>query len=132
MMLLYKAAIVDCYFIYIARGMLHMVMYEDNVKKGELILVYENTPGANQVVYDILNAPIESVSTFQNKRKNQIVVTDKYITVGVKLGKKAEEQVIQEVIKARPKWKVEKEQKDFISFKLSEEAESEQAILMRG
>ena len=109
-----------------------MVMYEDNVKKGELTLVYENTPGANQVIYDILNAPIESGSTFQNKRKNQIVVTDKYITVGVKLGKKAEEQVIQEVIKARPKWKVEKEQKDFISFKLSEEAESEQAILMRG
>lgn len=112
--------------------MLQMVMYEDDVKSGELTLVYENTPGANQVVYDILNAPIESGPTFQNKRKNQMVITDKYITVRAKLGKNAEEQVIQEVTKACPKWKVEKENDDYLRFKLSEEAESEQAVLMRG
>ncbi len=45
-----------------------MVMYEDD-GKGNLLLKYEVVPSASEVIRDVLEAPIESGETFQNKKK---------------------------------------------------------------
>lgn len=105
-----------------------MVMYEDYCK-GKLFLKYENTPSANEVIRDVLNAPIESGETFQNKKKGMLVINDKYIVVLADLGPKAEEQVLQEIADARPNWKAVKVEGK-LGFELPEAAESEQKDLM--
>lgn len=103
-----------------------MVMYEDFCK-GELFLRYENTPSANEVIRDVLNAPIESGETFQNKKKGMKVINDKFILIDVPLiGKKAKEEVIAAVTE-KTGWKAIE---NSFGFVLPENAESEQATLM--
>ena len=105
-----------------------MVMYEDDCK-GKLYLKYEVTPSANEVINDVLNAPIESGETFQNKRKGVIQITDKFIFIDApSIGKKAKEEVVAAVTE-KTGWK---SSLDTFSFALPENAESEQASLMRG
>lgn len=107
-----------------------MVMYEDDAK-GNLYLKYESTPSANEVVRDVLNAPIESGETFKNKRKGMPSILDRYILVEAQLGKKAEEQVVADVTEVT-NWKaIKKEGTKIFGFELPEDAEfAEQAQLM--
>ena len=103
-----------------------MVMYEDFCK-GELFLRYENTPSANEVIRDVLNAPIESGETFQNKKKGMRAINDKFILIDApSIGKKAKEEVIPAVTGITG-WKATP---DSFGFALSADAESEQAALM--
>ena len=104
-----------------------MVMYEDD-SKGNLLLKYEAVPSANEVIRDVLEAPIESGETFGNKRKNTKAILDKYIFIDAELGKKAE--VVAEVT-AKTNWKaVRSKGTNFVGFELPESAESEQKELM--
>jgi hypothetical protein len=106
-----------------------MVLYEDDAK-GNLYLRYKETPSANEVIRDVLEAPIESGETFQNKRKNMISITDVRVLVDAALGKKAEEQVVSEVT-SKTTWKaIKKESTKLFGFELPEDAESEQKQLM--
>ena len=106
-----------------------MVMYEDD-GKGNLILKYEVVPSANEVIRDVLEAPIESGETFQNKKKGVKAILDKYIFINAELGKKAEETVVAEVT-AKTNWKaVRSKEKNLFGFELPESAESEQKSLM--
>lgn len=106
-----------------------MVLYEDDAK-GNLYLRYKETPSANEVIRDVLEAPIESGETFQNKRKNMISITDVRVLVDAALGKKAEEQVVSEVT-SKTAWKaIKKEGTKLFGFELPEDAESEQKQLM--
>ena len=65
-----------------------MVMYEDD-GEGYLTLRYEVVPSAAEVIRDVLNAPIESGETFQNKKRGLKAILDKYILIDAELGKKA-------------------------------------------
>lgn len=106
-----------------------MVMYEDD-GKGNLLLKYEVVPSASEVIRDVLEAPIESGETFQNKKKGVKAVLDKYILVDANLGKKAEETVVAEVT-AKTNWKaVRSKGTNLVGFELPESAESEQKSLM--
>lgn len=106
-----------------------MVMYEDD-GKGNLLLKYEVVPSASEVIRDVLEAPIESGETFQNKKKCVKAVLDKYIFVDANLGKKAEETVVAEVT-AKMNWKaIRSKEKNLFGFELPESAESEQKSLM--
>lgn len=106
-----------------------MVMYEDD-SKGNLFLKYEAVPSANEVIRDVLEAPIESGETFGNKRKNTKAILDKYIFIDAELGKKAEETVVAEVT-TKTNWKaVRSKGTNFVGFELPESAESEQKELM--
>lgn len=121
-----------------------MVMYEDYCK-GELFLRYENTPSANEVIRDVLNAPIESGETFQNKKKGMKAINDKFIVIDApSLGKKAQEEIVATVTE-KTGWKtaqitslaevrLEDDGKtvrnELFGFALPADAESEQATLM--
>lgn len=103
-----------------------MVMYEDFCE-GKLFLRYENTPSANEVIRDVLNAPIESGETFQNKKRGMKVINDKFILIDApSIGKKAKEEVIAAVTE-KTGWKAVE---NSFGFALPAEAESEQATLM--
>lgn len=103
-----------------------MVMYEDFCK-GELFLRYENTPSANEVIRDVLNAPIESGETFQNKKRGMKAINDKFILIDApSIGKKAKEEVIAAVTE-KTGWKAVE---NSFGFALPADAESEQATLM--
>lgn len=103
-----------------------MVMYEDYCK-GELFLRYENTPSANEVIRDVLNAPIESGETFQNKKRGMKPINDKFILIDApSIGKKAKEEVIAAVTE-KTGWKAVE---NSFGFALPADAESEQATLM--
>lgn len=106
-----------------------MVMYEDD-GKGNLLLKYEVVPSASEVIRDVLEAPIESGETFENKRKNTKAILDKYIFIDADLGKKAELAIIAEV-RVKTKWKaIRSRETNLIGFELPESAESEQKSLM--
>lgn len=106
-----------------------MVMYEDD-SKGNLLLKYEAVPSANEVIRDVLEAPIESGETFGNKRKNTKAILDKYIFIDAELGKKAEETVVAEVT-AKTNWKaIRSNERNMFGFELPESAESEQKQFM--
>ena len=106
-----------------------MVMYEDD-GEGNLLLKYEVVPSVSEVIRDVLEAPIESGETFQNKKKGVKAVLDKYILVDAELSKKAEETVVAEVT-AKMNWKaIRSKEKNLVGFELPESAESEQKELM--
>ncbi len=109
-----------------------MVMYEDD-GFGWLILKYENVPSANEAIRDVLEAPIESGETFQNKKKGVKAIRDNYILIDAKLGKKALDEVTK-TVEEKTKWTpcvcTEGRYKDMSGFKLPENAESEQKSLM--
>lgn len=73
-----------------------MVMYTSDVSSHTLILDYDNVPGAQEVIRDVLNAPIDIGETFQNKQKGKkaILVKDEKIKINAKLGKKALTEVM--------------------------------------
>lgn len=107
-----------------------MVMYEDD-GKGNLTLKYEVVPSAAEVIRDVFNAPIESGETFQNKKRGVKAIFDKYIFIDAKLGKKAEESVVAEVVTNRMNWKaIRSTEKKMFGFELPESAESEQKHFM--
>ena len=106
-----------------------MVMYEDDCK-GNLLLKYDVVPSVSEVIRDVLEAPIESGETFQNKKKGVKAILDKYILIDANLGKKAEETVVAEVT-AKMNWKaIRSKEKNLFGFELPESAESEQKSLM--
>lgn len=73
-----------------------MVMYTSDVNSHTLTLDYDKVPGAQEVIRDILNAPIDVGETFQNKQKgkNVVLVKDEKIKINAKLGKKALAEVM--------------------------------------
>lgn len=112
-----------------------MVMYEDD-GVGFLILKYETTPSANEVIRDILEAPIESGETFQNTKKGRKAIKDDFILVSSDMKKKATDEV-EKVVEEKTGWescKITKaENSAYVGlwgFKLPEGAESEQKALM--
>lgn len=112
-----------------------MVMYEDD-GVGNLILKYESTPSANEVIRDVLEAPIESGETFQNKRKGRKALKDTHIMISANIGKKASDEIV-ETIEKKTGWascKITKAENPayvgMFGFVLPEDAESEQKRLM--
>lgn len=68
-----------------------MVMYEDD-GKGNLYLKYDYTPSANEVVNDILTAPLEFGPNYQNLRRKDPILNDTAVIVDApNLGIKAKE-----------------------------------------
>lgn len=63
-----------------------MVMYTSDVKSNILTLDWDVKPSKQQIVHDILNAPIEYGENFQNKKKGRgnLIVTDKKIFIDEK------------------------------------------------
>ena len=106
-----------------------MVMYEDD-GEGYLTLMYDVVPSAAEVIRDVLNAPIESGETFQNKKRGLKAIIDKYILIDAELGKKAEETVVAEVTE-KMNWKaIRSNERNMFGFELPESAESEQKQFM--
>lgn len=111
-----------------------MVMYEDDAV-GNLFLRYETIPSAAEVVRDVLNAPIESGETFQNKKKGRKAIKDKAIVIDAALGKKALDEVVK-TVEEKTGWvpmtitEGPKGYKGLHGFQLPEDAESEQKRLM--
>lgn len=112
-----------------------MVMYEDD-GVGNLILKYETTPSANEVIRDILEAPIESGETFQNAKKGCKAVKDDYILVSSDMKQKSADEVVK-AVEEKTGWtfcKITKAENSAYAglwgFKLPEDAESEQKALM--
>lgn len=106
-----------------------MVMYEDD-GEGYLTLRYDVVPSAAEVIRDVLNAPIESGETFQNKKHGLKAIIDKYILIDAELGKKAEEAVVAEVTE-KMNWKaIRSNERNMFGFELPESAESEQKQFM--
>lgn len=104
-------------------------MYEDD-GEGYLTLRYEVVPSAAEVIRDVLNAPIESGETFQNKKRGLKAIFDKYILIDAELGKKAEETVVAEVTE-KMNWKaIRSNERNTFGFELPESAESEQKQFM--
>lgn len=101
-----------------------MVMYEDD-NKGDLYLRYEVVPSANEIIKDLVMAPIEFGDSFSSKKKNKKPTIDKYLIVDCKLGKKTEESIVNSIKDLMPEWKAIKA-KDLLGFELEEAPESEQ------
>lgn len=111
-----------------------MVMYISNVVSKTLILDYEKTPSASEVISDILNAPIEYGENFQNKKRgrNNLIVKDEKIFVNAELGKKALEEIFksEKLVNAGFKFTNEKNNLDPKFIYVPEEGISEQTLLM--
>ena len=106
-----------------------MVMYEDD-GEGNLLLKYEVVPSVSEVIRDVLEAPIESGETFQNKKKGVKAKIDKFIIIDANQRKKAEETNVAEIT-AKMNWKaIRSKEKNLFGFELPESAESEQKSLM--
>lgn len=107
-----------------------MVMYEDD-NEGNLILFYDYTPSATEVVKDIKEAPIEYGDTFQSKRKGKKSTLDKWICIDAELKDGAIKTIIEECLQLGFKLtKTNNRQKYVLVFDIPENEQSEQQTIM--